>query len=170
MSRNNDNWGQIFVDLDGCLADAGESASWDIGAPIPLMVNRVKEWLTQGEDVRIFTARCEYPSEIPKVQAWCAEHLGAVLPVTNVKTGDMRVLYDDRAVQVIRNTGVIVERFTEHIGDLGTGVMADDHTILLVMGNNTMEFDPITMQQVINDLQEKVNLMLPYWQTASNVQ
>ena len=50
--------GWIGVDLDGTLAEYnGWQGPANIGAPIPAMVERVKAWLEEGRDVRIFTAR-----------------------------------------------------------------------------------------------------------------
>ena len=42
------------------------------------------------------------------IQAWCVEHIGVALPVTNEKDFAMTELWDDRAVGVHRNTGVRV--------------------------------------------------------------
>ena len=39
------------------------------------------------------------------VQTWCREHVGVSLPVTCVKDVHMIELWDDRAVQLITNTG-----------------------------------------------------------------
>ena len=51
-----DGW--IGVDFDGTLAEYnGWVAPTHCGAPVPAMVERVKEWLRQGWEVRIFTAR-----------------------------------------------------------------------------------------------------------------
>lgn len=98
--------GYILVDLDGTLAEYGGRKGPDhIGLPVPKMLRRVKRWLKEGEDVRIFTARASIPEQIPPVQAWCLEHLGVILPVTNVKDFGMSELWDDRAIQVIANTG-----------------------------------------------------------------
>jgi hypothetical protein len=100
--------GWIGVDLDGTLASYGK---WEgpthIGPPIRLMVERVRGWLARGIEVRIFTARVSDrdPQTIPAIRAWCLEHVGAVLPVTNVKDYAMLELWDDRAIQVITNTG-----------------------------------------------------------------
>lgn len=50
--------GWIGVDLDGTLAEYdGWKGPSHIGKPIEPMVARVKEWLKEGKDVRIFTAR-----------------------------------------------------------------------------------------------------------------
>jgi hypothetical protein len=50
--------GWIAVDLDGTLAvyDKWVDES-HIGPPISRMVERVKTWLTEGTEVRVFTAR-----------------------------------------------------------------------------------------------------------------
>lgn len=69
------------------------------------MALRVKKWLDEGRDVRIFTARASVPEQVPYVHAWCKKHFGRELPVTNVKDFAMKELWDDRAIQVIMNTG-----------------------------------------------------------------
>jgi hypothetical protein len=100
----------IGVDLDGTLAKYTTWKGEDhIGEPIPLMVNRVKEWLDAGKDVRIMTARVadDPDGKIAKViQDWAEEHLGKRLPVTNVKDHQMEALWDDKAHRVEKNTGV----------------------------------------------------------------
>ena len=103
--------GWIGVDLDGTLALHSGNTE-DIGGPIPPMVNRVKKWLDEGKDVRIFTARVgRGPSAEERVQAvkdikvWCKRFIGKELPVTACKDYTMLELWDDRAVQVLHNTG-----------------------------------------------------------------
>jgi hypothetical protein len=78
------------------------------------MLVRVKRWLDEGKDVRIMTARVDGLAEAPDpdvprraIEAWCLEHLGQVLPVTNRKDMHMIELWDDRAVSIIPNTGQI---------------------------------------------------------------
>lgn len=97
----------IGVDLDGTLAEyPGWKGPEHIGAPIPLMLKRVKAWLAQGKRVKIFTARVhECPEAEAAIQKWCAKHIGEVLEVTNRKDMKMMELWDDRAVQVVHNTG-----------------------------------------------------------------
>jgi len=98
--------GYIAVDLDGTLA---EYHGWGpIGKPIPLMVNRVKFWLSRGIEVKIFTARAVDPAWVPEIKAWCKQHIGTELEVTNVKDLAMIELYDDRARQVEFNTGRVI--------------------------------------------------------------
>lgn len=107
--------GWIGVDLDGTLAQYDKfRGAHHIGAPIPRMVKRVKKWLADGKDVRIFTARvgADTPYERKRarlfINEWCREHIGQVLPVTNRKDLEMEELYDDRCFQVEKNTGRIV--------------------------------------------------------------
>jgi hypothetical protein len=113
------NQGWIGVDLDGTIAEYhGWVDECHIGAPIGKMVDRVRVWLSEGKDVRIFTARVTEPPpglvdssrksvhEIREViQAWCVEHVGLALPVTNVKDFALVELWDDRAIQIVFNTG-----------------------------------------------------------------
>lgn len=104
----------IGVDLDGTLAkyEAGKFNPNEVGDPVPEMVERVKKWLRQGKEVRIFTARACEPELIPPIKAWCKIHLGTELPVTNVKDWAMMELWDDRAVQVRMNKGTPVGEST----------------------------------------------------------
>lgn len=104
--------GWIGVDLDGTLAKSGGWKPGDsevtIGEPVPAMLQRVKRWLKQGNDVRIFTARAtrtHIPEMIPAIEAWCVKHIGRKLPVTATKDYDMIEYWDDRAVRVEYNTG-----------------------------------------------------------------
>lgn len=110
--------GWIGVDLDGTLADNDfrDAKKLIIGEPIPKMVQLVKDWLKQGYDIRIFTARVsnytfQHGTLKQEIEEWCLEHIGQILPITNVKDGDCLELWDDRAVAVKRNTG---EYYTEN--------------------------------------------------------
>jgi len=108
----------IGVDLDGTLAHYGGFKGVDhIGEPIPLMLERVKGWIAEGKCVKIFTARMhghgkihppatEPEDVLTPIQNWCRKHVGKVLPVTCSKDYGMIELWDDRAVQVIPNTGL----------------------------------------------------------------
>jgi hypothetical protein len=103
-----DGW--IGVDLDGTLAHYnGDFDPFIIGEPVPAMLERVKDWLRQGYEVRIMTARASVPEFIPPIKAWCKKYIGQELQVTNAKDFEMIALFDDRAVQVERNTGRIVD-------------------------------------------------------------
>jgi len=106
MAKIPEEW--IGVDLDGTLAHYDGWKGHDhIGAPIEPMVHRVKQWRSEGITVKIFTARVFADDAQVKtaIQAWCSEHIGEVLPITNQKDWAMKELWDDRAVQIIHNTG-----------------------------------------------------------------
>lgn len=119
--------GWVAVDLDGTLAEyhSGQGGATVIGKPIPKMLKRVQQKLAQGQDVRIFTARVdggeialgygdqrgqEY-RDVDRVRLaienWCSEHIGQILPITNVKDYGCAEIWDDRAIGVIENTGEI---------------------------------------------------------------
>jgi FMN phosphatase YigB (HAD superfamily) len=98
--------GWIGVDLDGTLAHyTGWNGHEHIGEPVPLMLERVKKWIAEGQEVRIFTARASVDEHVEIVEEWCLKHVGRKLEVTNVKDYKMIQLWDDRAVQVLPNTG-----------------------------------------------------------------
>lgn len=106
--------GWIGVDLDGTLAEYhGWKGILHIGKPIPAMVERVKGFLAAGKTVKIFTARW---SEVAardrfkyQLARWLEHEAGLpVLEVTNVKDFHMDELWDDRAVQVEKNTGKMI--------------------------------------------------------------
>ena len=109
--------GWIGVDLDGTLAHYdGWKGPTHIGEPIPKMVDRVLGWVREGREVRIFTARISEPDPAEcnriyhAIVEWCERHIGVVFKVTCVKDYKMVELWDDRAVQVIPNTGLRADK------------------------------------------------------------
>jgi hypothetical protein len=116
MSRQRIPW--IAVDLDGTLAEYHGWGDGKIGKPIPLMMNRVKEWLGEGNVVKIFTARVAFDdSQVPEIHEWLEKHGLPKLEITAIKDYDMIELWDDRCVQVVPNTGIpAVHYFTEKKG------------------------------------------------------
>lgn len=88
------------------LNTAGWKGAEHVGAPIAVMVARVKTWLAEGKDVRVFTARANDTDCHALIQAWCLEHLGQTLAITATKDYGMVELWDDRCVQVVPNTGL----------------------------------------------------------------
>lgn len=118
--------GWIGVDLDGTLAHYdGWKGVEHIGEPVPKMLARVRRWLREGREVRIFTARVtddgtHGSSPVAArayIEAWLHEHdlhrntseAEAVhklpLMVTNIKDFAMDEVWDDRCVRVEANTG-----------------------------------------------------------------
>lgn len=107
--------GWIGVDLDGTLA---EYASWQgitqIGRPVPLMLKRVRVWIAAGYQIKIMTARAGLPEGVDSVKSWLAKHGLPELEVTNQKDFDMIELWDDRAIQVVPNSGIPVLRMSQN--------------------------------------------------------
>ena len=109
--------GWIGVDLDGTLAEyLGWQGMGHIGEPIAPMAERVRAWLAVGKDVRIFTARvCSIQSQedidifLREYTRWCFRVFGRQLPVTCEKDWKMVELWDDRCVQIMPNTGIMVQ-------------------------------------------------------------
>ena len=101
----------IGVDLDGTLAADTGRQLWDsegrprIGAPVPEMVARVKDWVAKGHTVKVFTARASSGVQVAAIRQWLARRGLPDLEVTNIKDFNMVMLWDDRCVQVERNSG-----------------------------------------------------------------
>lgn len=103
--------GWIGVDLDGTLAEYYGWRRVDyIGPPIPLMMARVKKWISEGKRVKIFTARICDPKALPHIIHWLEGHGLGDLEVTNIKDYGMVELWDDRCVCIEPNTGKILGR------------------------------------------------------------
>ena len=100
----------IGIDLDGSLAyyESDYCGTGYIGDPIPMMMDRVKKWISQGIKVKIFTARASNLKDVPPIQEWLARYGLGGLDVTNIKDRCCIAIYDDRAVQVEKNTGRIL--------------------------------------------------------------
>lgn len=119
MSRGNPGFegGHILVDFDGTLAkyDSGGYRTGHCGEPIPEMVERVKKWLNEGRDVRIFTARRytggslrklqESAKDVAAIEVWCGMVFGRVLPIVNQKNMSTDAIFDDIASSVEHNVG-----------------------------------------------------------------
>jgi len=131
--------GWYGFDIDKTLAHADDPTDiMQIGEPIPEMVERLKQMLREGKNVKIFTARVAMTSayssvsqrfddpsfvqeQIKLIHDWCAKHIGCILPVTAVKDFACIEIFDDRAKQVVPNTGELVEdRWAKDIGSFGS--------------------------------------------------
>lgn len=128
--------GWIGVDLDRTVAKYENWQGYEhIGKPIEPILNMVKTLVKQKQEVRIFTARA-YPITQPvhtkfsdddlkhalsrpellgamkacnAIIDWCELHVGKRLPITCIKDYHMDTLYDDRAIQVMPNRGLVVQ-------------------------------------------------------------
>lgn len=117
---NSSGW--IGVDLDGTLAHYEGWNEGKIGEPVPAMAERVKQWLADGVNVRIFTARVaglwlvgateavkkDAENQLTLIRQWTELHFGEFLPVTAVKDFAMIELWDDRSISVEPNTGRVL--------------------------------------------------------------
>ncbi len=74
-----------------------------------------------GRNVKIMTARVSGNNQVSiqemseAIQDWTEKHIGVRLPVTNEKDFEMIALFDDRAIQVIPNQGIIMENLTKSV-------------------------------------------------------
>jgi hypothetical protein len=111
--------GWIGVDFDGTLVTYDHWRGADhVGEPIPKIINLVKNLLSAGNEVRIFTARVWHDgTEARMTEAKLAEEtivewglkiFGVRFTVTCVKDYNMVMLYDDRCRQVETNTGRLI--------------------------------------------------------------
>lgn len=108
--------GWIAVDLDGTLSKWIGNGDI-IGPPILRMVGRVRLWLQEGKDVRIFTARVSHANIDKKeavtnaIEKWCESHIGQKLPITNCKDFNCEQIWDDKAVQIVKDTGLSYQEY-----------------------------------------------------------
>lgn len=102
----------IGVDLDGTLAEYHGWGDGSIGKPVPIMIKRVKQWLAEGNCVKIVTARVGFDnSQLSMIHEWLEKHGLPKLEVTATKDYDMIELWDDRCIQVIPNTGISITEY-----------------------------------------------------------
>lgn len=110
--------GWIGVDLDGTLAHYDRWRGIEhVGEPIKPMCDRVRKWLAEGREVRIFTARVstgigknsgkdETLADIAApIIAFSKREFGRALDITCIKDFGMIELWDDRAIRVRCNEG-----------------------------------------------------------------
>lgn len=132
--------GWIAVDFDRTLSyyDKWRGAH-HVGEPIGPMVQRVRTWLSQGKDVRIFTARvssdgterrdAEAYAAREAINEFCEKEFGRRLLITDSKDWATIAIYDDRAVQVVPNDGSTLE---EYIEDLKAALSATEKYVDLL--------------------------------------
>lgn len=117
----NENMGWYGFDFDGTLAEDEEvwQGVTHCGKPIKRMCDLAKRLHSEGKQVKIFTARvCAKSAKKNGVEQdvikdtiwkWCDENLGFRPDITCEKDFNMVACYDDRATQVISNTGIFLE-------------------------------------------------------------
>jgi hypothetical protein len=101
--------GWYGIDLDETLAYyVGPSGNTKIGSAILEIMVIAKRWLSEGKDVRLFTARAGFPDAVAEIESWLLEHDLQDMKITNVKDHGMVILLDDKAREVVGNTGIII--------------------------------------------------------------
>jgi hypothetical protein len=108
------------VDFDGTVAvyDHWRGAG-HLGSPVAEMVRKIKAWRKAGEEVFIFTARVNPGDDsfeegmnatmsYLSIAAWSKKNIGEILPITHEKSKRFTRIHDDRADEIIPNTGVSV--------------------------------------------------------------
>jgi len=116
MEKKKTSNSYIGIDLDGTVA---EYKSWlgldHIGGPIVDIIEKVKVLVATGVTVKIFTARVSQATESDNQHAreviwtWLEKNGLPKLEITNEKDYSMCQCWDDRARQVIPNSGVFVD-------------------------------------------------------------
>lgn len=128
--------GWIGFDLDGTLAKHCDDISeGQIGDPIPSMVELLQDFVRNGWEVRIFTARVDggevalaagnpvgaFYRDTERIKVliteWLLKHVGFPLQITNKKDYSMEYCIDDRAMQVIPDTGVLLMHENKELRD-----------------------------------------------------
>jgi hypothetical protein len=108
MDKDGERW--TGVDLDGTLALASDG--WpepdEIGEPIEQVMLWVKRSMANGNKIKIFTARAGWDESVPHVEAWLKKHGLGGLEITNVKDMYCDRILDDKAIQVLRNSGLVL--------------------------------------------------------------
>lgn len=124
MRFRNEGW--VGFDFDRTLAVYHHHMYPALGDPIPGIVDLAKRILGHGYEIRLVTARVcdvllyryEQGDRSPEVirdqeqrkslGEWLFSVFGMVITVTNRKDFKMICLYDDRAKEVVPNTGALV--------------------------------------------------------------
>ena len=112
----------IGVDLDGTLAHKGEHYTGEIGHILPRMKQRILDYLSDGMEVKIFTARVAQectktgrtiPEIISLIQDWLESNELPRLDVTCIKNRECIRIYDDKATQVVPDADItLYEKLT----------------------------------------------------------
>ena len=107
----------IGFDVDGTLAyyDFKVKGLRPVGKPIPRMVAFLNEQIRLGRRCKYFTARAGTEEGRSDMEAWITEYKMPRLEITDRKDHNMIICYDDRARQVIPNTGEVVHADSDSI-------------------------------------------------------
>ena len=100
--------------LDGAAARFDDYFGIDfIGEPISPIIALIKDYLSKGTRVKIFTNRISHDDEevnrraAAYIRRWCVEHIGQELEITNKIDLNTICIYDINVKEVVLNTGEI---------------------------------------------------------------
>jgi len=105
------------VDFDGTLSKYDGWKGHEVfGEPVVDMCEFVRKEHEKGRTIRIFTARVSqvslegYPKEkvVNAIQDWCEKNIGFRPEVTCEKDRWLDRIYDDRAIGVVKNEGILI--------------------------------------------------------------
>ena len=139
----------IAVDLDGTLAHYdGWKGIEHIGPVIPEVANAMERAQAEGAEVHLFTARVSDPEDAAEahqvISKWAEANNFNFASITAVKHKFFTEFWDDRAIQVIKNTGEFVMYSDEtHM----SGLPGHDH---MAMAAETW-YDHKTRVKLVND-------------------
>lgn len=112
----------IGIDLDGTLAkELGDQFNeLTIGEPVKPMIEFVQGLVDKGLKVKVFTARMNSSEPNPAgvaraIRKWTKKHIGVPLEATAEKDYLCVGIFDDRAHQVIRDEGLLLEALYENL-------------------------------------------------------
>lgn len=105
----------IAFDLDGTLAEYhGWKGVSHIGAPVPKMIDRLLFHIENGDECIIFTSRVGHDDVHQNTMAehhiskWLRDNDLPYMKITARKLPGIRLFYDDRALHVEKNLGVVI--------------------------------------------------------------
>jgi hypothetical protein len=85
-----------------------------VGRPVKAILKRIRAWREAGWEVRLITARACDPDCLPEVRKWLKRRKLTDMPITNRVDRYCVEIWDDRAIQVERNTGNPVRSLSMH--------------------------------------------------------
>lgn len=97
-------------DLDGSIAKIDPTKKFDpavIGEPIAKAITMLKKQQDAGHKILIFTARASSEKNIGYIKDWLAAHDIKNCKITNKKLPSIEKFFDDRAVGLVRNKGIV---------------------------------------------------------------
>lgn len=103
----------IAFDLDGTLALRQEPFNpYSVGEPVEAILDLALKAIRDGKRTLCFTARAN--SKDPKmhstVRKWLDDHGLEKMKITNIKTPDITKFYDDRAIGVVPDKGLLLTK------------------------------------------------------------